>query len=117
MPNSGFSLSADAGVNVLELVLPQQLDASEFDRLNEDLAAAVKGKAADAWVLDLAAVEYSGSAILGLMVNFRQQIKQGGGRLALASMSPRLMEVFRTCSLDRLFRTAPTRASAIKALS
>jgi anti-anti-sigma regulatory factor len=51
------------------------------------------------------------------MVNFRQFVKQTGGTLVLCGMSPRLAEIFRTCSLDRLFKTVPTRELAVKALS
>ncbi|HYO08389.1 MAG TPA: STAS domain-containing protein [Tepidisphaeraceae bacterium] len=114
MSQTRFTLAESGAVQIIELHLPQQLDANEFDRLNESLAGVMEGNTHRAWVLDLAGVEYSGSAVLGLLVNFRQQVKQGGGKLVLSGMSPRLMSVFKTCSLDRLFRCAATRDAAVR---
>ena len=101
-------------VEVLELRLPQQLDFNEFDQLIESLNAAVTSKPAAKWVIELSQVEYTGSAVLGLLVNLRQQIKESGGALVLCGTSPRLLDILHACSLDRLFKTAPTRETAIK---
>jgi anti-anti-sigma factor len=115
MSQTRFSVTTAGPVHVIELHLPQVVDISEFDRLNESISQAIDGKTSNSWVLDLAGVEYTGSAILGLMVNLRQQLKVGGGRLVLSGMSPRLTSVFRTCSLDRLFKHTHTRDEAIRA--
>jgi anti-anti-sigma factor len=103
-------------VNVIDLTLPQSLDSEEFDELNESMLKTVEDKSADLWVLDLSEVDYMGSSVLGLMINVRQHIKSGGGRLALCGMSPSLMQIFHTCCLERLFTIAKTRQDAIKAL-
>ena len=55
-----------------------------------------------------------GSAMLGLMVNLRQQVKSAGGRLVLCSMPPTLMQIFRTCCMERLFIIARTRDEAMR---
>src|SRR4051812_20628620 len=112
-----INLSESGAVNILDLTLPQNIDAREFDRMNESLEQMVSPRAAAGWVLDLSAVEYTGSAVLGLMVNLRQQVRAGGGKLVLCGVSPRLTEIFRTCSLDRLFTTASSRESAVKMVS
>src|SRR4051794_23339510 len=114
MSQTRFTLASSGAVNILELHLPQVLDIAEFDRLNEGISEALEGKTGQSWVLDLAGVEYTGSAVLGLMVNLRQQVKTGGGKLVLCGMSPRLISVFRTCSLDRLFKHTNTRDEAIR---
>src|SRR3982751_6731382 len=49
------------GANVLELSLPDQLDDSDFDRLNEALLALIDD-ASPAWVIDLSRVDYMGRA-------------------------------------------------------
>ena len=103
-------------VEVLELRLPQQLDFNEFDKLTESLSAVLQSRPAAKWVIDLSTVEYTGSAVLGLLVNLRQQIKEGGGSLVLCNTSPRLADILRACSLDRLFKTASTRDAAAKAM-
>jgi anti-anti-sigma factor len=55
--------------------------------------------------------------MLGLIVNIRQQIKSGGGRLIVCGMSPRLTEIFHNCSMERLFTIVKTRPDALKNLS
>jgi anti-sigma B factor antagonist len=103
-------------VNVIELTLPEMIDAMEFDRLNESLLAILNGKAKEPWLLDLSSVNYLGSATLGLIVNIRQQVKAAGGKLVLCGMSPRLKEIFHACSMERLFTITKNRTEAIKSL-
>lgn len=103
-------------VNVIELTLPEMIDAMEFDHLNESLQSILNGKASQAWLLDLSSVNYLGSATLGLIVNIRQQVKAAGGKLVLCGMSPRLKEIFHACSMERLFTITKNRGEAIKSL-
>jgi len=109
-----FQVHAVQSVRVIELTLPESIDAVDFDRLNEAVLPLIKDKAAEPWVLDLAAVACLGSAMLGLIVNIRQQIKSAGGKLVLCGMSPKLAEIFRTSSMDRLFTIARSRHEAIE---
>lgn len=117
MSDSLFQLNRVGAVTVIEMSLPATLDAEEFDRLNQMMQAALGETPRGRWVLDLQAAEYVGSAVLGLMVNIRQQIKQASGRLVLCGLSERMIEVFHTCSLERLFLVRPTRDDAIQAAS
>jgi anti-anti-sigma factor len=109
-------LSVIDSVNVLGLTLPGSLDSEEFDVLNESMLKSVSGKASDRWVLDLSGVNYMGSSVLGLMINVRQQIKSGGGQLALCGLSTPLMRIFHTCCLERLFIIMRSRQDALRAL-
>jgi anti-anti-sigma factor len=103
-------------VQIIDLSLPESLDSKEFDALNEALIQTVEGKIEQRWVLDLSAVLYMGSSVLGLMINFRQHIKSGGGRLALCGMSGPLLQIFHSCCLERLFTIAKNRNDAVKLL-
>jgi anti-anti-sigma factor len=102
--------------SVIDLSLPESLDSEEFDRLNESMLKAVDGKSSGKWVLDLSAVDYMGSSVLGLMINVRQHIKTAGGKLALCGLSPRLTQIFHTCCLEKLFTITKTREEALRAL-
>jgi anti-sigma B factor antagonist len=110
-----YQVSKAGTVNVVDLTLPHTLDIHEFDRLNESILALVRAEPEGQWVLDLSRLSYMGSAALGLMVNLRQQIKQSGGRLVLCGLSPQLLQIFKTCCMERLFRIVKTRADAIAA--
>lgn len=103
-------------VNVMELALPQSIDEMELDRLNTAIASHLNGKAGQSWLLDLSSTQYMGSALLGMIVNIRQQIRSAGGKLALCGLSAELREIFHLCSMERLFTITATRAQAIKAL-
>jgi anti-anti-sigma factor len=103
--------------HVVELSLPELLDPLEFDRLNEQMLAALDGKAAEKWIVDLTTVHYMGSAMLGMMVNIRQRVKSAGGKLVLCGLSSRLLNIFRACSMERLFTIARTRPDALRLTS
>ena len=111
-----FAITNAQSVNVVTLSLPENIDAVDFDRLNETLLRALENTGGTSWVLDMSEVTYMGSAVLGLMVNIRQLIKQRGGKLALCGMSDRLIQIFRTCSLERLFTITKTQPEALAAV-
>ena len=114
---SGVPVGSSAGglvVRLVELTLPEVLDSEEFDALNAALLAEMDAVGGGRCVLDLTAVDYMGSAMLGLMVNARSRVRAAGGRLVLCGMSDWLVRTFHTCSLERLFVTAVTRAEAVR---
>jgi stage II sporulation protein AA (anti-sigma F factor antagonist) len=116
MAKDFFQLTVSNSVNVMDLALPESLDSEEFDALNESMLKTVEEKAGDRWVLDLSSVNYMGSSVLGLMINFRQHIKTAGGQLALCGLSPKLMRIFHTCCLEKLFVITRNRSDALTAL-
>ena len=101
---------------VVEFALPDDLDSSEFDRLNERIAEIFVDRRPARWVLDLGPTRYMGSAMLGLMVNIRHRVKSVNGKLALCGMSPALHAIFKACCLEKLFTIARTREDALKLL-
>lgn len=102
--------------NVVELNLPIQLDNEDFNRLNESLLALFGQQKRGTWIIDLTGSQYMGSSVLGLMVNIRQQVKEGGGKLALCGMSTQLLRIFQTCCLERLFTIKGSRDDALRAV-
>ncbi|HWE94271.1 MAG TPA: STAS domain-containing protein [Tepidisphaeraceae bacterium] len=116
MSHDLFQVSEIGDATVVELSLPQALDSEEFDRLNEALLSLLGERPEGRWVLDLSRLSYMGSSALGLMVNLRQRVKQGGGKLVLCGISTRLMQIFQTCCLERLFTIKPTRVEALRAI-
>ena len=115
MPQDFFRFESSDRAQLIALTLPMTLDSSEFDELNEAILGHIAERKSDRWIIDLAQVAYMGSAMLGLMVNLRQQIKSAGGRLILCSMPPTLMQIFRTCCMERLFTIVRTREEAMRA--
>jgi anti-anti-sigma factor len=56
-----------------------------------------------------------GSAMLGMLVNVRHQIKTSDGRLLLCGLSKPLMTIFKTCCMERLFTIVKDRQTAMAA--
>ena len=103
------------GVHLIELMLPMQIDHTEFDKLNDVVGELLEGSpASEKWVIDLSHVEYIGSALLGLLVNLRQRVKSGGGRLVLCGLSEHVNKALKTCSLQSLFTIADKRDAAMR---
>jgi anti-sigma B factor antagonist len=113
---SNVKVTNAQSVTLVELNLPDGLDSTVFDRLNEDLLRVFDPQASTRWILDLANVQYMGSAALGLMVNIRHRIRATEGKLALCNLSPRLYQIFKTCCLERLFTISRSRDDALRAV-
>jgi anti-anti-sigma factor len=117
MSSQRFQVTQEYAVNVMQFVLPVTMDTMEVDSLIEEVLKSLDSKNGEPWVVDLSKVGYMGSSMLGLFVNVRERIRQGGGTLVLAGMSPQLLRIFKTCCLERLFTIAKTRADALALVS
>lgn len=117
MSDEFFHVAEAGPVHVVSLYLPQSMDSKEFDRLNEQMLGIFGARPEGRWVLDLSGLYYMGSSALGLMVNIRQRILQAGGRLVLSGLSPRLLQIFKTCCMERLFVIARSTGEALRALA
>jgi len=117
MSSQRFQVLQEYSVNVMQFVLPVSMDTMEIDTLIEEVLKSMDSKGAEPWVVDLSQVGYMGSSMLGLFVNVRERIRQGGGTLVLCGMSPQLLRIFKTCCLERLFTIAKSRADALALVS
>lgn len=114
MSQDWFLVTQDGPARVLALTVPPQVDNTDFDKLHEKVLESVSAKADGQWVIDLSGLAYMGSSVLGLMVNIRERVRRNGGKLVLCGMNAKLHQVFRTCSLERLFVIRGTREEAVE---
>jgi anti-sigma B factor antagonist len=112
--NATYEVEEAGAVRLLRLALPDTLDTMEFDQLNEVLLGLIQGSAQFRWVMNLSRVSYMGSSMLGMLVNVRQKVKSERGQLVLCEMSPRLLQIFKACCLERLFNIQKTEADALR---
>ena len=66
-------------------------------------------------VLDLSRVAFISSMAIGALVRFRNQVAEGGGRVALAGMQPGVQDSFRYTGLERVFALHKSVAEAVDA--
>jgi anti-sigma B factor antagonist len=117
MADQLFRIFQEQNVSVVEFQLRPEVDVLLLDRVLEGLAAELATHpGGGAWVLDLTQVSYLNSAGLGMLVNIRFKVRAAGGKLALCGLSVKLMELFKSCCLERLFVIAKTRSEAIAVL-
>jgi len=112
-----FIVLQERTATVFELLIHPDMDVLLFDALIDSISTHLDARTGWAWVLDLSKINYLSSAGLGLLVNIRQKVRKGNGKLALCGLSPKLMELFRSCCLERLFLIEATRPKALAALS
>jgi anti-sigma B factor antagonist len=80
-----------------------RLDPESLDRLIDSVAM----RPGLRMVIDLIEVQYLASSVLAKLINLKQRLGVGGGRLGLQYVHPDLVEVFRITRLDRVFDLEP----------
>ena len=116
MPRKLFEIIEAPPAAVLELDVPTELDPLAIDEMMSTVVAAVEQRAGRPWVIDLSRVDYLNSSGLGMLCNIRNRVRTSKGKLALCGLSPQMIELFRSCCLEKLFVIAHTRAQAISAV-
>jgi anti-sigma B factor antagonist len=64
-------------------------------------------------VFDFSNVRFFSSQVLGLLLEARARLEPYHGEVAITSLSPQLLRVFKITNLDRIFNFYPDRAAAI----
>jgi anti-anti-sigma factor len=117
MKEDRLQFAQENAVRVMRFRLPFNMDTMEIDELMGAVMAGLEQASQEKWMVDLSGVDYMGSSMLGLMVNIRQRIRQGGGKLVLFGLTPQLLHTFKSCSLERLFSFAKTGPEAAAVLA
>ncbi|MBI5366108.1 MAG: ATP-binding protein [Planctomycetes bacterium] len=68
-------------------------------------------------VVDLGAVNYLSSVVIGALVQYFKRAKDDGGVLLLCRLQPGILDTLKTAHMDRLFPMAPGRVEAVAALN
>jgi anti-sigma B factor antagonist len=96
------------------LTLTGQLDATAAGSLDTALTAALAD--AKAVVLDLAALRYTSSAGLRILLKGAKSAKADGKKLVLAALDPNVREVFEISGFANIFQIEPTLEKALAGL-
>ncbi len=67
-------------------------------------------------IIDLQALDYIGSEVIGAIVALARKAEDMGGRAVFCSAAPQLTEIFTNMRLDRLWPLFATRAEALEAV-
>jgi anti-sigma B factor antagonist len=91
------------GITVAGFADVELLDARTIGEVEDELRELAYGLGAAPLLLDFGRVRLMSSRMLGVLLHFSRQFRQGGGRLKLCGLALDLREVFRIARYDRLF--------------
>lgn len=113
---SRLKVSRQDGVTVVGFKDASILDATTIRQIGRELYAIVTEEPNRRVVLDFSEVRFLSSQALGVLLTLRRKADQSGAIVALASIRPELVRVFKITNLDQLFQFHPTAAQAVEAL-
>ncbi len=97
-----FSILHDQGIEVIRFSRPDVVDSVYIERMGADLQRFAGSLAKPLIVLDMQHVRQLSSAALGALVGLNNTVKLRCGQLCLASLDPKLREVFKLTKLSKI---------------
>jgi len=98
--------------DVASILLPGRFDATNAPEIESRLKA-VAEKSPKILIFDFSGTTYIASAGLRVLLVISRMIMKSGGKVALCSLSPGVMEVFTMAGFTRIFAIYPTKNEAI----
>jgi anti-sigma B factor antagonist len=99
------------GAVVVHLVDCPVLDELTSPGVGDELLGLAEGRKGARFLVDLGAIQFLTSTMLGLLVALHRKLRDGGGSLTLYDVSPDVFEVFETARLNQVFEVRPAPSS------
>lgn len=99
------------------VTLQGELDAHDADRLRElftDTVSKLAGMREPRLVLDLTALEFLDSTVLGTIIGALRRIREAGGDLAIVLPTTSARRIFEITGLDRTLDVRASRGAALE---
>jgi anti-sigma B factor antagonist len=114
--SSGMDITERTEDNVPIVALTGDIDLESSPKLRDFLKPKSTQKTPKL-VLDFSGVNYIDSSGLATLIEYFQSVQGFGGKMALASLSPRVKNVFEIVRLEQIFSLHPDVPSALAALN
>jgi anti-sigma B factor antagonist len=98
-----FTVSKAGQATVVHLAGPRITDQVYINELGDELVAVLERAQPPDLVVDLKAIDFLSSSVLGKLIRLLKRTRQAGGRLRLCSIRPAILEVFEITQLDTVF--------------
>jgi anti-sigma B factor antagonist len=99
--------TAQDGSVVVHLVDCAVLDELVSPTVGEELLGLADGQEGARFLVDMGAIEFLTSTMLGMLVSLHKKLRAGGGSLVVYDLSPDVYEVFETARLTQVFEVRP----------
>lgn len=111
-----FELEEAQNVTIARFVVPRLTDEENIEQLGHELFALVEQFDRRKIVLNMMAVQYVTSSVLGKLITLHRKLHRNDGALVLCSMLPPVLDVMRTSRLLDYFTVAADCPEAIAVL-
>jgi anti-anti-sigma factor len=116
MSQSGLMISQVNGVTVVDFADAAILDAAAAEHVAAELYRLVDEQRRQKIALDLGAVRFLASQMLGTLIRLHKKAGDVGGKVVLCGLAENLYRVFEVSRLDAALHFAPSLAAGIAAL-
>ena len=101
------------GVSVVEFSERKILEELSINEIRDELLALVSANPGGLTLVSFRNVDYLSSGALGALITLDKAVKEGGGKLRLAEISPEIYDVFKITRLNKLFQIYDTSEQAM----
>lgn len=105
---SRLRVSDHDGVTRVDFIDRNILDEANIKAIGEELNQIIESTTEPRIVISFANVDHLSSAALGQLISVNSKVKEHGGQLRLADISPQIYEVFAITKLNKLFEIHET---------
>ena len=110
---SWFVVQRVRDIDVIEFTNDALLDQANIERMGDELVSLVERAGHPKLVISFSNVQSVSSAVLGVLIATHKKVKNLKGELRLASISERIIEVFKLTRLDKMLKIYKTTDEAL----
>ena len=110
---SWFVVQRVRDIDVIEFTNDALLDQANIERMGDELVRLVERAGHPKLVISFSNVQSVSSAVLGVLIATHKKVKNLKGELRLASISERIIEVFKLTRLDKMLKIYKTTDEAL----
>jgi len=109
----GLDIARDGNVAIASFKSACISDAEEITKASTQLRQYIQADPPKRMVFDFDGVKFFSSQVLGLLLEARAHLRPHDGDVAVTSLNPQLLRVFKITNLDKIFRLYPDLATAV----
>ena len=116
MASGGLVISKMLGVTVANFRNSSILDGVAVDAIGKELYPLVDEQACRKIILDVGAVQFLSSSMIGALILLHKKSQAIKGRVVICGLRPKLKEIFKVMKLDKILDFADTENDALQLL-
>ncbi len=116
MAGTGLVISNMWGVTMVNFRSTSILDGAAVDAIGKELQVLVDEQACRKIILDVSAVQFLSSSMIGALIMLHKKSQAIKGRVVICGLKPKLKEIFKIMKLEKILSFADTETDALQML-